>query len=201
MQAIVDPTYEIEFPPIPDAALLDVMKRCLQRDPSKRPTIEGDSGLLQHPYLHPESISSLLFEKLSELGKARVDAAVTDVKALMASLHAERSSPAPPVRPTISAAALASAKLTPATAPVAAAPVRASAPAPPRAPAHVPASELVSKRQALRRIDQNVIEEQRQLAKSKPTGLAAMLQAKFQGGITSEDTDTFTQGDTWFANA
>lgn len=52
IQAIVDETYEIEFPEIPDRLdfpdLLDTMKSCLQRNPKARPKIED---LLNHPYL------------------------------------------------------------------------------------------------------------------------------------------------------
>ncbi|XP_067134855.1 dual specificity protein kinase Ttk [Centruroides vittatus] len=48
-QAIINPHYEIKYPPLDDDALLNVIKSCLIRDPYKRPSIEE---LLQHPYLH-----------------------------------------------------------------------------------------------------------------------------------------------------
>ena len=52
ISAIVDPDYEIEFPILEDrsdfADLYDVMVKCLQRDPKKRPTIED---LLDHKYI------------------------------------------------------------------------------------------------------------------------------------------------------
>jgi serine/threonine protein kinase len=51
LQSIVDPKYEIEFLPIENPYLLDVMKKTLQRDPSARPSIPQ---LLQHSFLHPE---------------------------------------------------------------------------------------------------------------------------------------------------
>jgi serine/threonine protein kinase len=52
IQAIVDEDYEIEFPRIPNRNdfkdLLDVMQRCLRRNPKERPRI---NDLLQHPYV------------------------------------------------------------------------------------------------------------------------------------------------------
>ena len=52
IQAIIDDSYEIEFPTVPNRPdfndLLDVMKSCLQRDPKKRPKIDE---LLAHPYI------------------------------------------------------------------------------------------------------------------------------------------------------
>eukprot|EP00050_Salpingoeca_kvevrii_P001629 m.175160 g.175160 ORF g.175160 m.175160 type:complete len:1055 (-) comp10420_c0_seq19:47-3211(-) len=48
--AITNPQHEIEFKPLRNKALLDVLKRCLTRDPKQRPTIEE---LLAHPFLNP----------------------------------------------------------------------------------------------------------------------------------------------------
>jgi serine/threonine-protein kinase TTK/MPS1 len=52
IQAIVDERYEIEFPDLRDRsdfyALRDVMSRCLQRDPRRRPPIDQ---LLEHQFL------------------------------------------------------------------------------------------------------------------------------------------------------
>jgi serine/threonine protein kinase len=52
IQAIVNERYQIEFPRIPGRAdfddLVDVMRKCLRRDPKQRPRIEE---LLQHRYL------------------------------------------------------------------------------------------------------------------------------------------------------
>jgi serine/threonine-protein kinase TTK/MPS1 len=55
MQAICDPSHCIAFPALdpPNDALVDVIKACLQRDPSKRPQISGPGGLLEHPFLCP----------------------------------------------------------------------------------------------------------------------------------------------------
>jgi serine/threonine-protein kinase TTK/MPS1 len=55
LHCITDPTYEISFPPLPNPALLDVLKSCLQRKPELRAPIVGPNGLLQHPFLHPNS--------------------------------------------------------------------------------------------------------------------------------------------------
>lgn len=49
--AIVDVDHPIEFPPLENAALMEVLRGCLTRDPKKRPTIPE---LLAHPFLHPE---------------------------------------------------------------------------------------------------------------------------------------------------
>ncbi|KAI8834974.1 magnesium transporter NIPA-domain-containing protein [Chytriomyces cf. hyalinus JEL632] len=50
LNAIVDPNYVIQFKDVGDAALLDVMKSCLNRDPKARMTIPQ---LLAHPFLNP----------------------------------------------------------------------------------------------------------------------------------------------------
>ncbi|XP_040356488.1 probable serine/threonine-protein kinase mps1 isoform X1 [Ixodes scapularis] len=48
LRAIINPNFAIPFPPVADPNLLDVLKRCLRRNPRERPTI---SELLQHPFL------------------------------------------------------------------------------------------------------------------------------------------------------
>uniref|UniRef100_A0A672RG35 Dual specificity protein kinase Ttk-like n=1 Tax=Sinocyclocheilus grahami TaxID=75366 RepID=A0A672RG35_SINGR len=48
IHAIIDPTHEIDFPDIPEKDLLDVLKRCLVRNPRERISI---AELLDHPYL------------------------------------------------------------------------------------------------------------------------------------------------------
>merc|ERR1711879_64769 len=48
MQRIVSEAYKIDFPPIDNEHVVDVMNLCLQRDPKKRPTTKE---LLQHPFL------------------------------------------------------------------------------------------------------------------------------------------------------
>ncbi|XP_068733387.1 dual specificity protein kinase TTK-like [Montipora capricornis] len=52
LQCIMDPSHEIEFPPIKEIYLLDVMKGCLRRNPKERLTIPH---LLDHPFLNPSS--------------------------------------------------------------------------------------------------------------------------------------------------
>ncbi|KAM8846745.1 dual specificity protein kinase Ttk [Synchiropus picturatus] len=49
LHAILDPSYIIDFPDISDKDLLDVLKRCLVRNPRERASI---AELLEHPYLH-----------------------------------------------------------------------------------------------------------------------------------------------------
>jgi serine/threonine-protein kinase TTK/MPS1 len=52
LQAIVNPNYEIIYPPSDEAAI-DAIKRCLQREPSERAQILGRNGLLsEHPFLN-----------------------------------------------------------------------------------------------------------------------------------------------------
>ncbi|KAI4904067.1 hypothetical protein NFI96_033886 [Prochilodus magdalenae] len=48
LHAIIDPSHEIDFPDIPEKDLLDVLKRCLIRNPKERICI---AELLDHPYL------------------------------------------------------------------------------------------------------------------------------------------------------
>ncbi|XP_067882833.1 dual specificity protein kinase Ttk isoform X2 [Heterodontus francisci] len=49
LQAITDPNHEIQFPPIAEKDLLDVLKKCLMRNPKERISI---TALLDHPYVH-----------------------------------------------------------------------------------------------------------------------------------------------------
>jgi len=55
---IPDPTYPISFPNLKNQHLLNLLKSCLQRDPKARPVIEGENGLLKHPFLMPNTSSS-----------------------------------------------------------------------------------------------------------------------------------------------
>jgi hypothetical protein len=209
MQAIVDPSTVIEFPAIADAALLDVMKQCLQRDPQCRPSITGPGGLLDHPFLHPEALSAILFSKLSDAAKKDTGLSVLEANAFL-----EQRSPAVSTAPAASAS--------PATVQTVRSPsgVRHSredrpsgsgrAPlqsAPPARPSAIPQNlgdQLMQKRQALRRIDVNAVEEERKALQSKPTGLAAMLAAKFKGAMPVEEADTTGGVDstsTWLSKA
>ncbi|GFQ86502.1 hypothetical protein TNCT_527821 [Trichonephila clavata] len=54
IRAITDPKYKIEFKPLPDELLVDVLKRCLKRNPKERASVEE---LLNHPYLKDENPS------------------------------------------------------------------------------------------------------------------------------------------------
>ncbi|CAL1528948.1 unnamed protein product [Lymnaea stagnalis] len=52
LNAIVNPEHTIQFPDKGDPALMDVLKRCLNRDVSQRPTTDE---LLNHPYLKKQT--------------------------------------------------------------------------------------------------------------------------------------------------
>ncbi|KAF8764045.1 Dual specificity protein kinase Ttk like protein [Argiope bruennichi] len=52
INAITNPNYEIEFRPLPDKLIVDVLKKCLKRNPKERASVEE---LLNHPYLEEES--------------------------------------------------------------------------------------------------------------------------------------------------
>ncbi|KAI7845303.1 hypothetical protein COHA_001145 [Chlorella ohadii] len=51
MHAIIDAGHRIAFPPLKNAALLDVIQRCLDRNPRSRITMQQE--LLEHPFLRP----------------------------------------------------------------------------------------------------------------------------------------------------
>lgn len=55
LHAITDNNHEISFPAVPNPHAMDVMKRCLDRNPKERITIPQ---LLEHPYLHPETVAT-----------------------------------------------------------------------------------------------------------------------------------------------
>jgi len=48
VKAITDSKFRIEYPAFGNDPLMDVMQKCLQRDPRLRPTIPE---LLHHPFL------------------------------------------------------------------------------------------------------------------------------------------------------
>ncbi|XP_026858578.2 dual specificity protein kinase Ttk isoform X1 [Electrophorus electricus] len=72
LHAIIDPSHEIDFPDISEKDLLDVLKRCLVRNPKERISI---AELMDHPYLQlqpqpppePEPCNSDLKRILNEL--------------------------------------------------------------------------------------------------------------------------------------
>ena len=63
LQAIIDPEHVIDFPNDPeslqdhDLQVVDVLKKCLQRDPLKRASIEE---LLEHPYIKKSAKKNLI---------------------------------------------------------------------------------------------------------------------------------------------
>jgi serine/threonine-protein kinase TTK/MPS1 len=52
LYAIADPHYPINFPESEDSEVVDVLKKCLKRNPRERPTIPA---LLSHPFLSGSS--------------------------------------------------------------------------------------------------------------------------------------------------
>nr|XP_027194767.1 dual specificity protein kinase TTK-like isoform X2 [Dermatophagoides pteronyssinus] len=56
----------IEYEPIDDDLLLDVIKKCLQKDPKKRPTA---NELLKHPYLTLQNRTDMLLDSSSTKSK------------------------------------------------------------------------------------------------------------------------------------
>ncbi|KAG7382929.1 hypothetical protein PHYPSEUDO_004225 [Phytophthora pseudosyringae] len=59
-RCIIDPSVPIPFPPLENKDLEDVICSCLQRDHRLRPPIDGEGGLLQHPFLLSGSSSSIV---------------------------------------------------------------------------------------------------------------------------------------------
>lgn len=60
MQAIIDTRHSIEFQSMPNAALLDVIRRCLDRNPRSRITM---AELLEHPFLRPVDVNAVAGSK------------------------------------------------------------------------------------------------------------------------------------------
>ena len=59
LQAIVNPSYKIEYPGNVDEAAVDAIKRCLRRNPDDRPPIIGKNGLLnEHFFLNHHRAST-----------------------------------------------------------------------------------------------------------------------------------------------
>lgn len=76
--AITSDSVSIDFPKIEsffcfpficsNPWLMDVLMSCLQRNPSKRPSIGGQRGLLQHPFLQPLGEQAMLQFQAVTLG-------------------------------------------------------------------------------------------------------------------------------------
>ncbi|KAL3671000.1 hypothetical protein V7S43_004184 [Phytophthora oleae] len=58
-RCIIDPSVPIPFPPLQNKDLEDVIRSCLQRDHRLRPPIDGEGGLLQHPFLSGNSSANI----------------------------------------------------------------------------------------------------------------------------------------------
>ncbi|XP_028281318.1 dual specificity protein kinase Ttk [Parambassis ranga] len=74
LHAIIDPSHKIEFPDISEKDLLDVLKRCLVRNPRERTSI---TELLEHPYLQlkPQAAPEPEHPSNSDLKKILTDLA------------------------------------------------------------------------------------------------------------------------------
>lgn len=59
--------------------LMDVMKSCLQRNPSKRPSIGGAGGLLQHPFLQPQGERAMQLFQAATLGNENMQDIVRQI--------------------------------------------------------------------------------------------------------------------------
>nr|XP_020452873.1 dual specificity protein kinase TTK isoform X2 [Monopterus albus] len=72
LHAIIDPSHKIEFPDIAEKDLLDVLKRCLVRNPRERISV---AELLEHPYLQlkPQASSEPAHPCNSDLKKILTD--------------------------------------------------------------------------------------------------------------------------------
>ncbi|RLN47335.1 hypothetical protein BBJ29_005567 [Phytophthora kernoviae] len=57
-RCIIDPSVPIPFPSLKNKDLENVIRSCLQRDHRRRPTITGDRGLLNHPFLRSGGVNS-----------------------------------------------------------------------------------------------------------------------------------------------
>mmetsp|Transcript_45854 Transcript_45854/g.92536 ORF Transcript_45854/g.92536 Transcript_45854/m.92536 type:complete len:331 (-) Transcript_45854:171-1163(-) len=55
LMAIIDVRHAIKFPSLMDRSVSQAMMGCLERDPSKRPLIQGPKGLLKHSFLEPRT--------------------------------------------------------------------------------------------------------------------------------------------------
>ena len=91
LHCITDPKHEITFPSLRNKALLDVMKRCLQRDPRKRPSIPE---LLQHPFLMLDHAESREREdvKKPEVSKEAIGNVLNQLKSMNVDLNGLKDS-------------------------------------------------------------------------------------------------------------
>ena len=122
LHAITDPNHEIDFPTIQNQSLLDVMRRCLDRNPKTR---IGIPDLLDHVFLNPsqeavaptnlltpEFLNSMLTQ-LSNMGQSSADISklsqelckqlasgnVPDLKSLIPAAGSGPPAPGPPTAP------------------------------------------------------------------------------------------------------
>ncbi|RLN90157.1 hypothetical protein BBJ28_00017489 [Nothophytophthora sp. Chile5] len=59
-RCIIDPSVPIPFPALKNKDLEDVIRSCLQRDHRARPSIKGEHGLLNHPFLRSGGVNAIV---------------------------------------------------------------------------------------------------------------------------------------------
>ncbi|RLN10146.1 hypothetical protein BBJ28_00024541 [Nothophytophthora sp. Chile5] len=59
-RCIIDPSVPIPFPALKNKDLEDVIRSCLQRDHRARPSINGEHGLLNHPFLRSGGVNAIV---------------------------------------------------------------------------------------------------------------------------------------------
>jgi serine/threonine-protein kinase TTK/MPS1 len=151
--AIPNPNHKIKFPPLRNVHLQDVLQRCLEREPSRRPTIPE---LMQHALLRPEAASSGL-EQLPQVIQQVAAAAQSgqlDMHTLQQVLSSVQATPGAPLDLAAFGAALKAAKplaeAAPRSKPAQSASQPATRPPPPTAPAQpavAPAPPSLTRRQ------------------------------------------------------
>ncbi|KAK9804601.1 hypothetical protein WJX73_006405 [Symbiochloris irregularis] len=90
MHAITDPNHVIAYPPVTDAALMDVMQRCLEWDARRRITMQE---LLQHAFLRPATVGPVERPQKGAAAKANSPGGLTreQVRYLVAHVSAAGS--------------------------------------------------------------------------------------------------------------
>lgn len=59
--------------------LLDSIKSCLQRKPELRPSIDGENGLLEHPFLQPQGPRAMKLYKQMALNNSTMKEVIRQI--------------------------------------------------------------------------------------------------------------------------